>query len=208
MSNRTAAKTITRTEAPSRVPDNRIHPPGFVPEDQRDPRKIYSRDGREITQRFTGDEDRFNLAALGVFAPDGWEYQWKTKTIKNWEWVDHQVELYQNGWTPVPADRHDGKVMPPGHVGPIEKGGLILMECDKRQVARLRMADKRRADDRLREANDTQGAVRRFAPNVNPASMDFENSAAQKFTRENTGSQREQVGSGPRQGGYQYEIDE
>ncbi len=205
MSNRTA-RTVTRTEAPSRVPDNRINPPGFVPEDERDPRKIYSRDGREITQRFTGDEDRFNLAAVGVFPEAGWVYQWKTKTIKNWEWTDHQVELYRNGWTPVLASRHDGKIMPPGHVGPIEKGGLILMECPEAQVAKLRKIDKRKADDKLKEANDTQGSLRRFAANVSPDSMSFNNSDAQRFSGVRT--TREQVGSGPREGGYNYDIDE
>lgn len=206
MSNRTAARTPTRTEAPSRLPDNRTLPAGYVPEDQRDPRKIYSRDGREITQRFTGDEDRFNLAALGVYPEAGWVYEWKTKSIKNWEWTDHQVELYQNGWTPVPAERHDGKIMPAGHVGNIEKGGLILMECPAAQVKRLRAIDKRKADDKLREANDTQGALRRFAPNVSPDSMNFDNSQAQGAT--GTRVVREQVGSGPRNGGYNYNIDE
>lgn len=173
-----AQRTLTRDEPADRVPDRTL--PSGVPPEQRDPNKIYSRDGREVTLRFTGDEDRFNLELMGVRAPDGWDYQWKTKTIKNWEWTDHLVELYQNGWTPVPASRHDGKIMPPGHDGNIERGGLILMERDIRLTMRARMIDKRKADDPVKESRQMAGLMSRHVGGISPDSMDFSTAAARQ----------------------------
>lgn len=171
MSTRTA-RTPTRDEGPARTVD-RSAPGGVVPPEQRDPNKIYSRDGREVSLRFTGDEDRFNLANMGVYPPDGWTYEWKTKTIKNWEWTDRLVEMYQNGWTPVPASRHDGRIMPPGHQGNIERGGLILMERDARLTAKARMVEKRAADTPVKESRQMAGLMSRAVPGVSPDSMDF-----------------------------------
>lgn len=179
------ARTITRDATPERMPDaSRATPAARTFDEQdRDPNKIYTRDGRQIDRlRFTGDEDRFNLHNLGVFPPAGWTYEWKTKTIKNWEWVDHQVELYQNGWTPVPAERHDGKVMPPGHKGPIERGGLVLMERDARLTAQARAVEKRAADAPVRESRQMAGIMSRSVPGVSADSMDFSSGEAQRFT--------------------------
>lgn len=194
MSNRTT-RTITRDEPVARAPDR-------AP-DERDPNKIYSRDGREVSLRFTGDEDRFNLAHMNVYPPDGWTYEWKTKTIKNWEWVDHQVELYQNGWTPVPSERHDGKIMPPGHKGNIERGGMILMERDARLTAQARRVDKRKADEPVRESRQMAGIMARNVPGVSADSMDFSSDAAQRASGVRIERQ-------PRvnDGAYNYKLDE
>jgi len=172
-------RTLTRDEPADRAPDRSL-PNGFVPPEHRDPNKIYSRDGREVTLKFSGDEDRFNLEQMGVYPPEGWDYQWKTKTIKNWEWTDHLVELYQNGWTPVPASRHDGKIMQPGHDGNIERGGMILMERDIRLTQRARQMDKRKADEPVRESRQMAGVMSRNVPGVSPDSMDFSSEAARR----------------------------
>lgn len=173
------ARTLTRAEAPQRTsatPEDRIVPP-----EQRDPNKIYTRDGREIGGlRFTGDEDMFNLEGMGIFPPDGWTYEWKTKTIKNWEWTEHQVQLYQNGWTPVPASRHDGRIMPAGHNGNIERGGMILMERDARLTAQARAIDQRRADAPVRESRQMAGLMSRVNPNM--TITDFDHGAARGAT--------------------------
>jgi hypothetical protein len=177
------ARTLTRGDAPLRAPPagHNLNPNRVVPPEERDPNKTYSRDGREVTLRYTGDEDRFNLANLGVYPEDGWTYEWKTKTIKNWEWVDHQVELYQNGWTPVPAERHDGKIMPPGHVGNIERGGMILMERDARLTARARAMDKRKADSPVQDSRQMAGLMSRVSPNAADV-IDFDHGAARGAT--------------------------
>ena len=36
--------------------------------------------------------------------------------------------MYQNGWRPVPAERHDGIFMPIGQRGPIRRDGMVLEE--------------------------------------------------------------------------------
>lgn len=189
-------RTITRDDtATPRVPDR------GAPE--RDPNKIYGRDGREVTLRFTGDEDRFNLALMGIHPPEGWTYEWKTKTVKNWEWIDHQVELHANGWDPVPASRHDGLCMPKGHAGPIERGGMILMERDARLTARARQIEKREADKPVRESRSMAGLMGRAVPGVSPESMDFGVGAAREAT--GVGITREaRVGGGP----YKYTLEE
>ena len=170
-------RTITRDDPAARVPEART-PDRSAPE--RDPNKIYGRDGREVSLRFTGDEDRFDLRKMGVFPPDGWTYEWKTKTIKNWEWVDHQVELHQNGWDPVPASRHDGLCMPRGHNGPIERGGMILMERDARLTAQARRVEKQKADEPVRDSRSMAGLMSRQIPGSAAGVTDFEHSAARQ----------------------------
>lgn len=61
-------------------------------------------------------------------APDGWDYQWKMKTVMGEEFYSYQVELARNGWEPVPLERHP-ELMPHGWSGKtIEVEGLVLME--------------------------------------------------------------------------------
>lgn len=195
------ARTLTRSAPAPRVNDSSpVAVDRVVPPEERDPNKIYSRDGREVTLRFTGDEDRFNLAAMGIYPPEGWTYEWKAKTVKNWEWTDNQVQLYQNGWTPVPASRHDGAIMPPGHPGNIERGGLILMERDERLTDKARDLDRRRANDPVRNSRQMAGLMAQQTPGISDDSMDFSSSEARgrSFVR----SERNPVSN---QGKYTYE---
>lgn len=60
--------------------------------------------------------------------PDGWDYQWKMKTVMGEEFHSYQVELARNGWEAVPLNRHP-ELMPHGWTGStIEVEGLVLME--------------------------------------------------------------------------------
>lgn len=154
-------------------PEARAHDHGMP---ERDPNKIYNRSGQEVTLRVRGDEDIFDLGRLGVTPPPGWTYEWKTKTIKNWEWVDHQVALAQNGWEPVPASRHDGLIMPRGYNGNIERGGQILMERDERLTAMARAAEKKAAWEPVKQSRQMAGMMK---PND---LTDFDNPAARAVT--------------------------
>jgi len=196
------ARTITRDATVARTPDvDRMPTERTVAPEGRDPTKIYTRDGRQIDRlRFTGDEDRFNLQNMGVFPPQGWTYEWKVKTIKNWEWVDHQVELYQNGWTPVPAERHDGKIMPPGYKGPIERGGQVLMERDERLTAQARAVERRAANAPVIESRQMAGLMRNAVPGAMD-SLDFDHGAA----RANSGVRIERT---PRINDAKYTLEE
>lgn len=174
------ARTITRDDdvveraPPREAQDNR------TPEGQRDPNKIYTRSGREISGiRYTGNEDRFDFDRSII--PAGWDYQWKTKTVKNWEWIDHQVELAANGWEPVPAERHPGVFMPAGYTGPVERGGLVLMERDMRLTAQARSMERRAADSQLGISRSMAGLMNRQMPGGSGI-LDFEHPAAQSAT--------------------------
>ena len=64
---------------------------------------------------------------LGII-PDGWSYEWKTRTVLGAEDPAHQVALARKGWEIVPASRHP-ELMPIGYKGvEITRKGMVLME--------------------------------------------------------------------------------
>lgn len=63
--------------------------------------------------------------------PEGWDYQWKLKSVMNQDDVDRIRQNELNGWEAVPLSRHPD-LMPRGWKGEtIEVGGLVLMERPK-----------------------------------------------------------------------------
>lgn len=85
------------------------------------------RDGKPVSRkRPGGGADQFYIP--GHIIPEGWSYEWKRATVFGQVDRAHQIHLGENGWTPVPASRHDGMFMPPGDKGAIERDGLVLME--------------------------------------------------------------------------------
>ena len=69
--------------------------------------------------------DAFNVSAL---QPDGFNYQWKVRTVLGQELPQRQLEQAKYGWESVPASRHP-ELMPHGWKGQmIEREGLVLME--------------------------------------------------------------------------------
>ena len=84
--------------------------------------------------------------------PPGWDYEWKTETVANAPWTQHQVNLAQAGWEPVPAERHDGVFLPLGSVGPIQRGGMLLMERPMQATKISRQRDKMKADAQVNAA--------------------------------------------------------
>lgn len=172
---RTTARLATRAEEAPRMPES-----GPVPAEARDPNKIYTRSGREVGRlQYTGNEDKFAFDRSII--PSGWTYEWKTRTVKNWEWIDHQVELAANGWEPVPAERHPGVFMPAGYTGNIERGGMVLMERDERLTAQARAADRRSANEQLKVSRSMAGLMERAAPNSG-AVMDMSHPEAQRVS--------------------------
>ena len=86
-----------------------------------------------------------------AWAPEGWEYEKKSTHIAGKENTYHIQALKQAGWRPVMADRHP-ELMPPGHTGPIERGGLMLMERPKILNDRARSKQNKENIDILRNA--------------------------------------------------------
>jgi hypothetical protein len=59
--------------------------------------------------------------------PDGMSYEWKRVTTYGAREPAYEVLMAEQGWEPVPVSRHP-QFMPEGYKGPIERGGLVLME--------------------------------------------------------------------------------
>jgi len=59
--------------------------------------------------------------------PEGWSYEWKMKSVNGWEDPSHYNRISMGGWEPVESKRHP-EMMPKGHVGSIEREGMILCE--------------------------------------------------------------------------------
>lgn len=82
--------------------------------------------------------------------PDGWDYEWKRRTVQGQEDPAYQVALARTGWTPVPVKRHP-ELMPANWTGmTIERKGQVLMERPKEISDRVRQLDDRRARNQVR----------------------------------------------------------
>jgi hypothetical protein len=106
--------------------------------------------------------------------PDGWDYQWKRRTVYNQEDPAYAVNLARTGWTSVPASRHP-TMMPVGWKGEtIERDGMVLMERPAIVTDRFREGDLRRAKAQVRHKEEQLGAApqgqfpRDAHPNVRP----------------------------------------
>jgi hypothetical protein len=165
-----APRTPTRDEPAARMPETRLPERDNV---------IRNRAGQPVSLQFTGSEDEFAFDRSII--PPGWDYQWKVKTIKNWEWTQHQVRLAANGWEPVPASRHDGMFMPRGATGPIERGGHVLMERDMRLTEQMRRLERKAANEPVINSRSMAGLMAQQVPNVE-AMADFGHGEAQRVS--------------------------
>ncbi len=87
---------------------------------------------------------------LGII-PEGWSYEWKTRTILGAEDPAHQVALARKGWEVVPASRHP-ELMPMGYKGvEITRKGMVLMERPMEITQEALQASLRRARMQMRD---------------------------------------------------------
>jgi len=127
----------------------------------------------ELAARIRGEREGRDDDGVDEFkappAPDGWAYQWKTKSVFGKEEVSHQNNLLRNGWQPVPASRHPD-FMPAGMKSEhIEHKGMVLMELPQELVDDARRMDKRRADMQVQhKAAQLQGAPNTMLGNQRP----------------------------------------
>jgi hypothetical protein len=95
-----------------------------------------------------GTDDFF--IELGII-PDGWSYEWKTRTVLGAEDPAHQVALARRGWESVPASRHP-ELMPMGYKGAeITRKGMVLMERPMEITQEAKDASLRRARIQMRD---------------------------------------------------------
>lgn len=102
-----------------------------------------------------GERDKYWAPA----APEGWDYQWKLRSVMGQEDVDRIRQVELSGWEPVPLSRHPD-LMPKGWKGEtIEVGGLVLMERPKMFTDEARAEEARAAREAVltREAQMREG---------------------------------------------------
>lgn len=129
------AATHTQTREPVREP---VHEP------QREKGAVLGRDGEVLSRRRKLTGDMFEIP--NGMVPAGWEYQWNVFSVTgNTDIVmDHGLVMRENGWRPVPQERH------PAY--PVMRGGCRLEErpkilCDEAReedwaTARRQVADR------------------------------------------------------------------
>lgn len=59
--------------------------------------------------------------------PDGMSYEWKRVTVYGKDDPSYDILMREQGWDPVESARHP-ELVAEGHVGPIIRDGLMLME--------------------------------------------------------------------------------
>ena len=101
-------------------------PPMRPPMREEDPRAAAARRAAEIRSNQVEDDgvDEFKLPR----APDGWTYEWKTKSVMGAINHAHLTELRRQGWEEVPTSRHPEEMPLGGHDPIIERKGMILMQ--------------------------------------------------------------------------------
>jgi len=103
----------------------------------------------------TGERDKYWAPP----APDGWDYQWKLKSVVNQDDIDRIRQSEMNGWEEVPLSRHP-ELMPKGWKGEtIEVGGLVLKERPKLFTDEAREEERRAAREAIltKEAQMREG---------------------------------------------------
>lgn len=129
---------------------------------------VIGRDGEELRRmRPDAGGDIFER----VKAPPGWSYQWNAVTAVNKEVAEiHQgsiVDLYENGWRPVPASRHPGVWTPPGYEGAIIVKGQRLEERPSQLTQEAIREDEMRAKSQLRDQTDALKLTQSTLPGAN-----------------------------------------
>jgi hypothetical protein len=115
---------------------------------------VLGRNGEELSRKRTTTKDIFDVPKDLI--PPGWEYQWCAVTVVGNSEIlmDQNLMMAENGWRPVPADRHTGRFMPAGHTGSIIRGGQMLMERPAQLCDEARAEDVRNARQLISDRND------------------------------------------------------
>lgn len=125
------------------------------------PRERAARKAAELRSHRNGEMDDGTdefFVEPGII-PDGWTYEWKTKTILGAEDPAHQVKLARDGWEHVPASRHP-EMMPAGYKGvEITRKGMVLMERPSEITEEVRQLDLRRARLQVRAKEEQLSAA-------------------------------------------------
>ena len=115
---------------------------------------------REIRSSGIDDKADYSDKFWAPKPPDGWDYQWKMRTVMGKEYPERIREQHEQGWTPVPLSRHP-EMMPPGTAGDIiEREGQWLMERPMVFTEEARARENRDARSNVRSKEEQLGASR------------------------------------------------
>ena len=129
---------------------------------------VYDREGNELRRmRPEAGGDIFDR----VRPPPGWSYQWNAVSAVNKELIEiHQgvaIDMYENGWRPVPASRHPGVYTAPGYDGAIIVKGQRLEERPIQLTQEALREEEMRAKAQLRDQTDSLRLTQSQLPGAN-----------------------------------------
>jgi hypothetical protein len=129
-----------------------------APVKEESPRERAERRAAELRGHSDTDDGTDEFFVEPGIIPDGWSYEWKTRTVLGAEDPAHQVALQRKGWEIVPASRHP-EMMPLGYKGvEIARKGMILMERPLSITEEARSAEARRARLQVRAKEEQLSA--------------------------------------------------
>ena len=123
---------------------------------------VRGRDGSELRRSRPDIGDPFECPDL---VPDGWCYQWVAQDVFGDRHVvtDQNMSMYENGWRPVPCDRHPGRFLPIGTTGAVIRGGQMLVERPKALDDEARAEEYAKARQLIKDRNASLGMEARRA---------------------------------------------
>lgn len=150
---------VNPNEGPVKRKRGRPKGSGKKAPDLREPMREALREDENFSYRPDDENDRLGIPKHMI--PEGQDYLWVTASIYGQPQPQRLARFQKQGWTPVPASRHDGMFMPKGYQGYIEIDGLILHERSKKisDMARAHEIKKARAQIRAKEIQLMGGAI-------------------------------------------------
>jgi hypothetical protein len=165
------AEAIQRRSAPRPVPPRAEATRDVARENPRDGAVVaLARDGQRLTRRRIASGDPLDVPAHEI--PAGWDYQWNPVAVLNkpiGEVLQGDLQMYQNGWRPVPASRHPGRWTPVGFDGDIVVKDLRLEERPTSLGDEARAEDQAHARAQLRDRTDALRMTQKQLPGANVA---------------------------------------
>ena len=132
---------------------------------------VVGRDGEQLTRRRTSVGDKYDVPRAEI--PRGWSYQWNPVSVlgqKFSELVEQgDLQMFENGWRPVPASRHPGRWTPHGYEGSIVIDGLRLEERPESLTQEAKQEDEMRAKALVRDRTDALRLTQKQLPGAREA---------------------------------------
>lgn len=165
------ATSGVRRAAPRPVPPRAEAARDVARENPRDGAIIaMSRDGQHLTRRRVASGDPLDVPRNEI--PHGWDYQWNPVAVLNKginEIMQGDLQMYSNGWRPVPATRHAGRWTPVGYAGDIVVRDLRLEERPMSLSEEAKAEDQAHARAQVRDRTDALRLTQKQLPGASVA---------------------------------------